>query len=499
MQRTRERKPKWYAQAIKSLGGTALIVILFLLSACATIPVEKRPQVREELVSTADKVLAEFFAEDPTIEAAFHESVGYFVGDASMAMVTLVGARGSIGVLYDKQKDERTFLNISAIDLGMGIAGSDQKLLVLFETTEALEKVKKGLWTAGPSMLSMSGTRGGMASSEKEGWTRYVISDGGIALGGAFTLSKVDINRELTDVGISEMSFPKRDPDEPETQGKAAPRKWDRALPFLAQKVIDEGLDLPLPWGFGLTVADVRQKMDLTDIHVGFDGSPKHRYEAVTFENAITDTQSFQLKLDTYLFPFMNVFAMAGNVDDGRIAMDVYIDGNTILDTIGQTCGGIITPPLCRLLQDQTFHIPVNENVDAFTYGVGVTLAAGFNDWFVAIPMSMNWADPAGGVSDGITKTITPRGGRIVNLGRLGNMTVFGGGNWMESEYTIDGNFNVPDVTTINYTIDQTSKDPWNLLLGFNWDFNRRFSWSFEYNGFIGSREAFISSFIVRF
>ena len=184
MQRIRERKG--YAQAIKSLGGTALIVILFLLSACATIPVEKRPQVREELVSTADKVLAEFFAKDPTIETAFHKSVGYFVGDASMAMVTLVGARGSIGVLYDKQKDERTFLNISAIDLGMGIVGSDHKILVLFKTTEALEKAKKGLWTAGTTAASISGKYGGMATREKKGWTAHVIAESGVALGGGF-------------------------------------------------------------------------------------------------------------------------------------------------------------------------------------------------------------------------------------------------------------------------------------------------------------------------
>ncbi|UCG79748.1 MAG: hypothetical protein JSV60_07125, partial [Desulfobacterales bacterium] len=66
-------------KSVKPLAGTVLILSLILLNACATIPVEKRPQVRKELLSVADEVLAEFFATDPAVEAAFHKSVGYFV------------------------------------------------------------------------------------------------------------------------------------------------------------------------------------------------------------------------------------------------------------------------------------------------------------------------------------------------------------------------------------------------------------------------------------
>jgi len=65
---------------------------------------------------------------------------------------------------------------------------------------------------------------------------------------------------------------------------------------------------------------------------------------------------------------------------------------------------------------------------------------------------------------------------------------------------TITGTFNVPDSDlNIDYSIDHESGDNWTLLAGFNWDFNRRISWAFEYNGFIGSREAIISSFNVWF
>ena len=52
---------------------------------------------------------------------------------------------------------------------------------------------------------------------------------------------------------------------------------------------------------------------------------------------------------------------------------------------------------------------------------------------------------------------------------------------------------------TFDYLIDQQNKDSWNAVLGFNWDINRNLSWSLEYNGFVGSRTAWISSLVWRY
>ena len=122
----------------------------------------------------------------------------------------------------------------------------------------------------------------------------------------------MEINRELTDLGISEINIPNKGLDAREDQGKAAPRKWDRTLPFLVQRVIDKGFNLPLPWGIGLTVAGVDQEMALSNLSAGFNGGPLRQFPSVSLNNSEADTQSFQLKLDAWLFPFMNVFAMAG-------------------------------------------------------------------------------------------------------------------------------------------------------------------------------------------
>ena len=64
----------------------------------------------------------------------------------------------------------------------------------------------------------------------------------------------------------------------------------------------------------------------------------------------------------------------------------------------------------------------------------------------------------------------------------------------------MEGSVDVPGVDlSIDYEIKQKNVDRWNALVGMNWDFTRRWSWSMEYNGFTGSREAFITSVNYRF
>jgi len=100
--------------------------------------------------------------------------------------------------------------------------------------------------------------------------------------------------------------------------------------------------------------------------------------------------------------------------------------------------------------------------------------------------------------TEGISTTITPRAGRTFNLGRWGNLSLFGGGNYLDTELTITETVGVEGFT-IDYTVEQANTDKWNLLVGGNWDINKRLSWAVEYNGFIGSRDAFIMSLGWRF
>ena len=332
-------------------------------------------------------------------------------------------------------------------------------------------------------------------TSTGDGYSLRVISESGAALTATARVITTSVNHDLTDTGVSEVSIPNIGFTSVDEQGEAAPRNWDHKLPFFAQNVIDKGYDLPLPYGIGLTYAHVDQEQLLDSLLVGINGADKEPFPFVSFDNAESISDTVSVKADAWLFPFLNVYGMLGKVD-GEAPLDVLIDGNGMLDQLEVDCSGPFPNPLCAILEDQTFLLPIEANFTGTTYGLGMVLAGGWNGWFVTVPFNITYADMDGKDTDGIVKTATPRFGRVFNLGRKGNLALFVGANYLDSDITVSGTETTPNgLLEIDYTIDQSNKDPWNALIGFNWDINKRLSWSLEYDGFVGSRDAFITSF----
>ena len=175
------------------------------------------------------------------------------------------------------------------------------------------------------------------------------------------------------------------------------------------------------------------------------------------------------------------------------------LDGNDMLDHLETDCSGFPPKPLCALLEDRIITLPINTSFSGNTYGVGTTLAGGCNYCFVALPFSFTYADMKTTKTDAISITDTPRGGRVINMCRWGNLPLFADGNYLKTELTIAGQVSTPDqLLVIDYTIEQQNTDRWNRVIGANWDINKHVSLSAEYNGFIGTREALISSFSYR-
>ena len=482
---------------MKSIASLILIIAVFLFSSCA-IPIEDRASLRQKINDNGDEVIAALVKDQPELQKSIDDSVGYFTGRVSIVKIPVVGAGNGLGVLYDKENSSRTYMNMKRYDLGLGLATGSYRLLTLFEDQESLEKFRAGVWKSGLAAESGGGEMK-TGTIYKSGMDEpvYFISEGGAALTVGARLVRLSVNEDLTDTGVSEVGIPNTRLKSADQQGKDAPRIWERKLPFLAQKVVDLGYDLPLPYGIGITYANVSQSLSLSGLKVGFNGGGKEDFDFVSFENGRANNDTVQLKLDAWLFPFMNVFVMLGRVD-GKAPLDVILDGNGMLDQLGISCSGPAPNPLCAKLEDQTITLPIEAPYSGNTYGVGTVLAGGWNNWFVAIPMSFTYADMDTTDTEGISITITPRAGRILNLNKWGNLSLFGGGNYFDTELTITGSIGIEGLT-IDYTVEQKNEDKWNLLIGGNWNINERWSWSAEYNGFIGSRDAFITSFGFRF
>jgi hypothetical protein len=391
-------------------------------------------------------------------------------------------------------------MNIKRFDVGAGLGAGKYRGMILFQNREVFEQFKTGIWKSKIGVESAIGEKTATTVSVVDkGATLHLLSETGAAVTASARLVNLSVNEDLTDTGVSSIGLPNTGFTVVDRQGADAPRTWDHKLPFLAQKVIDKGYDLPLPYGIGLTYVKVDQDILLDNLEVGINGREEEPFEFVAFGNPSAENDTVQLKLDAWLFPFMNVFALLGKID-GKAPMDIILDGNGMLDHLDITCSGFPPNPLCQSLQDKTFTVPIETKFSGKTYGIGTVFAGGWNNWFVTLPISLNYADMDGKDTAGIAITFTPRFGRVLNLKNKGNLALFAGGNYLKTDLTVSGTVSTPEENLIiDYTIEQINKDRWNLLLGYNWDFNKRWSWTLEYDGFIGSREAFITSVTRRF
>ena len=486
------------------------VVAVLLLAACSSIPVEDRPGRRADVDAMAAATIEELVAADAAVQAELDAAVGYMAARVSSVSAPLVGGGTGLGVVVDNLNRTRTYLDIRRFDLSAGVGAQSYRVLLIFNDKAVMEAFRTGRWQRSAGAEAVAGGVGGSSvAGQADGFSYHLLSEGGVVAGVNLRLIRLSINHDLTDTGISEITIPNRGFDTPDSHDDTAPRQWNRRLPFLAQNVIDAGYDLPLPLGTGLSYAYTDQEQLLDDLEIGLNGSEITPINFVTFDFADSKSDSVQFKLDAWLLPFMNVFAMVGRVTgsadvvftlDGDQALDDLID-NGLIDC--EPSGfPPVSPPLCSLLPGRSITLPIEANFDGTTYGIGTTLAGGWRGWFVAVPIVGTYADMEDTNTDGIVTTITPRAGRIFNIGRAGNLALYGGGQYISSNLDIDGTFDF-DIGDgglfVDYRIKQENKDPWTVIVGANWDIDKHWSVALEYSGFVGSREGVVVNAGFRF
>jgi len=478
------------------------LMLLALSAGCSSVPVDQRAAVRDETLKSGEEIRDLFVRENPALEQELARAAGYFAARISGGKVIVGGANG-IGVLVDNAGKSRTFMNASRVDLGVALGAGTARVLVILETGEALEEFRHGIRKFGFGAKVEVGEAGAKAHSlSGKGYRFLVASETGAAVTATAGMVSFSVNNDLTDAGVSDVSVPSTGFRTTDKQGEDAPRRWNYRLPFMAQKVVDKGYDLPLPYGAGLIYSFNDQEQSISELQVGINGRDKIPFQFVSFEKALTETHNVNAKIDAWLLPFLNVYATYGPLEaDANI--EFLIDGDGMLEHMGVDCGGLIRPRLCDRLENQTFLLPIHTTPGGTAWSLGGVLAGGWKGWFVTIPFNYSRVDLGDTIAEGDPiVTVTPRFGRNFVLGDLGNFAVFAGGNYLKSELQISGTYRIPvedQELTFDYTVQQKNKDAWNLLLGFNWDINKQFSCNLEYDGFIGTREAVIAAVTWRF
>ena len=223
-------------------------------------------------------------------------------------------------------------------------------------------------------------------------------------------------------------------------------------------KSLAAGHELPLPLGISANVFFMEQDMEAQSIAVDIPPLPLPTgplqlppglpAESAKLESRVTTTTA---KIDAWILPFLNVYGVAG-----------YVDGETTAS--GFSVGGL--PPELASLLPNSFAIAYSGS----TYGVGGTLAAGYNQFFASLDANYTESDLDIGDSTIEAFVISPRVGITGDLGGL-NGALYVGAMYQDVDEQQNGTVKFPIMGTsvpVGYDVISAAKEEWNYLVGAN-------------------------------
>lgn len=196
-----------------------------------------------------------------------------------------------------------------------------------------------------------------------------------------------------------------------------------------------QGVELPRAFGIGVTLYNQTQQYNIQRLEVGLPGLDPSVLKNLEVDN---DTSSYHVRLDYWLLPFFNVFALGG-----------HIDGTTTVDLAGIDIG--LPVPMNNLTVEY----------QGTVYGAGAVLAAGWQDWFVTLEYNYTRTDLDVATSSVKAWVATP----VIGY-RLKGGAIWVGAMYQDTQEHHEGTFELPYVGAVPFNVDLTQKESWSYLLG---------------------------------
>jgi len=227
-----------------------------------------------------------------------------------------------------------------------------------------------------------------------------------------------------------------------------ATRHWS-GLPLLADEALSRGHELPLPFGAGLILTGLGNRhIDVSDVRIGIEGSAQSVSEFATLGSS-SDVFNSNFRFDTWLLPFLNVYALVGYVH------------NESATTLHVTLPG--PGPLPGNIEREA---TIDTSLDGYVGGLGMTLAAGYKSFFMVADYNYNRADL--GFDDAFTAKIgSIRAGWQGKVGGRALQTWLGAGNW-DTAATAKGHADLEDGRRLVFEADQHPHTKWMYEVGVN-------------------------------
>ena len=230
--------------------------------------------------------------------------------------------------------------------------------------------------------------------------------------------------------------------------------------------VPDRGHQMPMKWGMGFTIYNQNQPYDIKNLELPDIGVDIGAAEGLEIKN---NTDSYHLKLDYWLLPFLNVYLLGGS-----------IDGTTTVKLSDVDLG------LPILLND------IRIDYSGFMYGAGVTLAFGGDGWFTTITYDITETNLDVTSSSVSGWLVTPRIGLT-----FAGAAIWVGAMYQQAEETHDGIWEMPYLGLVPYHVELEQSEPWNYQIGMVAGLGEH--WNLTLEGGVGSRKSVLANIEYRF
>jgi opacity protein-like surface antigen len=329
--------------------------------------------------------------------------------------------------------------------------------------------------------------------------------------------------------------------------------EYPYSLPILGKKATKAGYDLP--YSAGISAQYFWQKSDLIidNLSVGFNNGPMYNLDGlVRFDKAVATASAVTVRPDIWLFPFLTVYGILGKsmastdvgfgvwVPDSTNTDKEILHANTVVDFKTSTYGIGITPTIGVaggfIVLDMNIawtDVPQLEKpAQSFVFGPRFgknfklkkpqqTIAVWVGGFRVSMKSetkgSVNLADviPAdqfgGKVDQGMEKVANAQ--KQVDAWWAGLSSAEQDNPINEAKYnaannaltkaseilvSADNAINNFATSTVQYSMDKKVKDPWNFIVGSQFQLNKHLMLRLEY-GFLGSRTQIMTGLQYRF
>ncbi|WP_411705322.1 hypothetical protein [Edaphovirga cremea] len=284
-------------------------------------------------------------------------------------------------------------------------------------------------------------------------------------------------------------------------------------LPIWGDAARAKGYDLPLPFGVGMSYMNMRQNIDVDSISFSGLSLPlpsggAHAIPGDMFNIAVGNTreksETETLRLDTWLFPFLNVYVVVGYTDGSSVSQ-VSVDADPAKYTCprkGKKAGCHLDTAIASAVHamnqsGKLQNIDFQLDFKGMTYGAGFTLAGGYKNWFTAV--DTNYTRTNFDILDGKISalTVTPRvgyrfdtpGNETLHLAP-GHLSLWVGTMYQDVQQEFRGNLSdlqmptelVNLINLVNqddqgkFDVKQHLKSPWNVLIGTQYEVSKNFN-----------------------